>query len=101
MRRLEGKIAIVAGGQRNIGAATALRLAEEGASVVVGAQTDEGWQGTAGRILEASGEATGAVFEATDDSSVGGLIARAVEAYGGLDAIFVNMADLSLHPRDT
>jgi len=32
---------------------------------------------------------------------VGGLIRRAVEAYGGLDAIFVNMADLSLHPKDT
>jgi NAD(P)-dependent dehydrogenase (short-subunit alcohol dehydrogenase family) len=101
MRRLEGKIAIVAGGQRNIGAETAVRLAAEGASVVVGAQTVEGWQGTAGRILEDGGEATGAVFEAIDDLSVGGLIRRAVEAYGGLDAIFVNMADLSLHPKDT
>ena len=36
MRGLEGKVAVVAGGGSGIGAATAARLAEEGASVVVG-----------------------------------------------------------------
>ena len=36
MRGLDGKVAVVAGGGSGIGAATAVRLAEEGASVVVG-----------------------------------------------------------------
>ncbi len=101
MRRLEGKVAIVAGGGANIGAATAMRLAGEGASVVVGAQTAESYGGVVGRIRDAGGQATGAVFDATEDETVAAMIRHAVETYGALDCMLVNMADLSLHSRDT
>jgi NAD(P)-dependent dehydrogenase (short-subunit alcohol dehydrogenase family) len=101
VRRLEGQIAIVAGGRANIGAATALRLAEEGAAVVVGAHTPGGAAETVGRIIEAGGRAIGVDFEATDEGSIQAMVQAAVDAYGGLDAIFVNFADLTLHSRDT
>jgi len=101
MRRLEGKVAIVAGGGANIGAATALRLANEGASVVIGAQTADSYKDIVARIRDGGGEAAGAVFDATEDSTVAAMVRLAVETYGGLDCMLVNMADLSLHPRDT
>jgi len=99
--RLTGKIAIVAGGRANIGAATALRLAEEGAAVVVGARTLADAQGVVDRITASGGAAIGAAFDALDEASIRALVAVAVDRYGGLDAMLVNMADLSLHPRDT
>ena len=101
MRRLEGKVAIIAGGGANIGAATAARLANEGASVVIGAQIAESYQDIVRRIRDAGGEAVGVVFDATEDETVAAMVRTAVEIYGGLDGMLVNMADLSLHSRDT
>ena len=57
MRGLAGKVAIVAGGARGIGAATARRLAEEGASVVIGDLLVEQAQETAAAIVANGGKA--------------------------------------------
>lgn len=101
MHGLKDKIFIVAGGGSGIGAATALRLAREGASVVVGDLRDKNAQEIAGRILAAGGRAVARQFDITVEESVRVLIATAVEHFGGLDGMHVNAADLEIIPQDT
>lgn len=96
MRRLEGKIAIVAGGATGIGAATAKRLATEGATVVVGDINVESAKKVAAEISGGGGKAVGIHCDISDDSSVAGLVKAAVDTYGGLDLMHVNAADLSI-----
>jgi NAD(P)-dependent dehydrogenase (short-subunit alcohol dehydrogenase family) len=100
MRGLQGKVAIVAGGGSGIGAATARRLAEAGASVVVGDLKPQAADAVAGRIHDSGGRALGVGFDVTDEPSVARLIAAAIDAYGGLDAIHINFADLSIIFQD-
>jgi NAD(P)-dependent dehydrogenase (short-subunit alcohol dehydrogenase family) len=101
MRGLLGKVAVVAGAATGIGAATAIRLAEEGATVVVGDIDGGGAERVAARIAEAGGRATAVRFDVADDRSVGNLVRTAVETYGGIDVMHANAADLSLCSRDT
>jgi NAD(P)-dependent dehydrogenase (short-subunit alcohol dehydrogenase family) len=95
MRGLEKKVAVVAGGGSGIGAATAARLAEEGASVVVGDIVVENAKAVADSILAAGGTAVAAEFDIADDDSVAALVAAAVSEFGGLDLMHANAADLS------
>jgi NAD(P)-dependent dehydrogenase (short-subunit alcohol dehydrogenase family) len=101
MRGLKNKVVIVAGGATGIGKATALRLAEHAAKVVVGDVNASGAEAVAAEIRKAGGTALPVPFDISDDGSVAELIQAAVSAYGGLDAIHVNAADLSLCARDT
>ena len=87
MRGLGGKVLIVAGGGSGIGAATSLRLAQEGASVVVGDLDAAHATATARAIADAGGTARGAQFDITDETSVRALVATAVDAFGGLDGM--------------
>ena len=95
MRGLDGKVAVVAGGGSGIGAATAARLAEEGASVVVGDIVMPNAEAVAAEIRAAAGRAVAAEFDISDDASVAGLVAAAVAEFGGLDLMHANAADLS------
>jgi NAD(P)-dependent dehydrogenase (short-subunit alcohol dehydrogenase family) len=101
MRGLEGKVAIVAGGATGIGAATAVRLAEERAAVVIGDINREAAEGVAEKIRANGGMALAMRFDISDDDSVRNLIETTVATHGGLDAIHVNAADLSLCARDS
>jgi len=101
MHRLEDKAIIVAGGGSGIGAATAMRLAAEGASVVVGDLSRERADAIARLIIANGGRAIGAAFDIADEASVHTLIDSAVNAYGGLDGIHVNAADLEAVLHDT
>lgn len=88
--RFEGKVAIVTGGASGIGRATALRLASEGASVLV-ADRDEAMGAETVALVEAAGGT--ASFERVDvrsEESVAAMVAAAVERYGGLDAAHNN-----------
>ncbi|GAB4212075.1 MAG: glucose 1-dehydrogenase [Roseiflexaceae bacterium] len=100
MRGLKDKVAVIAGGGSGIGAATARRLAEEGARVVIGDIKVENAAHVAQQISEAGGQAISVEFDITDDASVGRLVAAAVETYGGLDLMHANAADLSIVFQD-
>ncbi|MEU8877128.1 3-oxoacyl-ACP reductase FabG [Streptomyces javensis] len=94
---LNDKTAIVTGSARGLGAATARRLAQEGARVVV---TDIDGQGAAATAKELAGlghRATAVRADITSGPDVDALVATATEEFGGVD-ILVNNAGF---PRDT
>ena len=74
MRRLDGKIMIVAGGATGIGAATCERLASEGAAVVVGDINMAAAQATAARITAAGGNAVPVHCDIADEASVAAMV---------------------------
>ncbi|MBL0388729.1 beta-ketoacyl-ACP reductase [Tumebacillus sp. ITR2] len=89
--RVSEKVAIVTGAGRGIGAATALRLAQEGAKVVVNDISPEFAEQSAAAIREAGFEAIAFPCDITDRPSVQAMVQQAVDTYGRLD-ILVNNA---------
>jgi 3-oxoacyl-[acyl-carrier protein] reductase len=92
-RPLAGKVAIVTGSGRNIGRAIAIRLAREGASVVVNGrsrpdQVDE----TVARIRGEGGNAVACVADITDEAQVRRLVDCAIDNFGRLDVLVNNAA---------
>lgn len=92
MRGLSGKVGIVAGGGRGIGAATAKRLAAEGAKTVIGDIEDEWAAKVAAEITVAGGEAIGVHLDGTSPDSQAAIVAKALEHFGGLDFYHSNLA---------
>lgn len=101
MRGLAGKTVIVAGGAGGIGTATSTRLAEEGARVVVGDLNASAAAGVVADIEAAGGTAIAVELDISDEESVAACIDKAAEAYGGIDALHANAADLSIIGQDT
>ncbi|MGI8704276.1 MAG: SDR family NAD(P)-dependent oxidoreductase [Sphingomicrobium sp.] len=96
---LTGKLALVTGASRGIGAATAEALAKAGAHVILVARTAEGLEAVEERIHEAGGCATIAPLDLTEGESVGKLAAAAGERWPALDVLVLNAAMLgSLSP---
>ncbi|KPI06266.1 3-oxoacyl-(acyl-carrier-protein) reductase [Actinobacteria bacterium OK074] len=95
MRGLQGKRIVVAGGATGIGAATAERLVQEGASVVVGDLNVAGAEATAKRAAEGGGVAIPVAFDLSDEASIQALIDRSVAELGGIDGLFNVGADVS------
>jgi len=86
MSRLEGRVAVVTGGSRGIGAAIAAALAAEGADVAVSGRTQETVEATAARI-----GGLGVVADASDRDSAREPVRRAVERFGGVDILVNNV----------
>ena len=79
MRGLNGKVGIVAGGGRGIGAATARRLAEEGAHVVIGDLMGDWAREVADDIDAKGGKAIGVDLDGTNADSQAAIVAAAIE----------------------
>lgn len=92
MRGLSGKVGIVAGGGRGIGAATARRLAQEGAHVVIGDLMGEWAREVAEDVVANGGKAKGVDLDGTSAESQAAIVAKAVETFGGLDFYHSNLA---------
>ena len=98
-RKLEGKVALVTGGSRGIGAAIAKRLAADGASVVITYAKDVK---AASAVVEAIGNQGGKSVaiqaDAADVKAVAGAVERTVETFGQID-ILVNNAGTAIPKR--
>jgi NAD(P)-dependent dehydrogenase (short-subunit alcohol dehydrogenase family) len=92
MRGLAGKAGLVAGGARGIGAATARRLAEEGALVVIGDILADLAEETAASIAAAGGKAIAVALDGTSPESAAEAVAATLSAYGRFDFLHSNLA---------
>ena len=94
MTRFADRIAIVTGGAQGIGAATARRLAAEGATVAVVDLVEERARAVAEEIADAGGRALGIGCDVTDAEAVATMTDRVVRAYGAVH-VLVNNAGIT------
>jgi NAD(P)-dependent dehydrogenase (short-subunit alcohol dehydrogenase family) len=98
-RSLSGKLAVVTGASRGIGAATAEALAGAGVHVILVARTVSALEEVEERIHAAGGSATIAPLDLTDGESIGKLAGAVAERWETLDILVLNAAMLgSLTP---
>jgi len=90
MRGLNGKVCLVTGGGDGIGAATCMRLAEEGAKVAVTDIRDEDGQKVAQEIQANGGDARFWHLDVTDESAVRSVFADVKDHWGRLDVLVNN-----------
>jgi 7-alpha-hydroxysteroid dehydrogenase len=89
--RVDGRVAIVTGAGRGIGAASALALAEAGADVVLAARTSDQLRATADAIQATGRRARVVIADLADLSQAPLLVAEARAAFGRLDIVVSNV----------
>ncbi len=101
MNRLEGNVALVTGGSRGIGAAVALRLAEEGADVVLTYESDAGAAARVVKRIEAAGRRALAVrADSARPEALTAAVDEAVARFGRLDVLVNNAGVFLVGPLD-
>jgi 3-oxoacyl-[acyl-carrier protein] reductase len=93
-RPLDGKVALVTGGSRGIGAAIAAILAEDGAAVVVSGRDSDRLQATVKALEELGGRALGVTADAGNRDDADRLVEAARQAFGRID-VLVNNAGIT------
>src|SRR5262245_20509024 len=97
--RLVGRVAIVTGGARHIGAAYCRKLAEEGAAVVIADVLDG--EGVASEIRAGGGKALALRIDVSNEEDTNRMASEAVKAFGRIDILVNNAAifiDIQRHP---
>jgi NAD(P)-dependent dehydrogenase (short-subunit alcohol dehydrogenase family) len=90
MARLDGKVALITGAGGGIGRATALRFAQEGASVVCCDLAEDANDETASLVEQAGGAAVALRTDVTSSDDLAAAVATAEQRYGKLDVLFNN-----------
>src|SRR5437867_6078534 len=90
---MQGRVALVAGASKGIGASTAEAFARAGAAVVLGARNADALQSVVARIESQGGCAIGVRTDVADVDSMRNLVDQALATYGRLDAAFNNATD--------
>ncbi|MEM7288460.1 MAG: SDR family oxidoreductase [Actinomycetota bacterium] len=85
--RMDGKVAVITGGGNGIGRACALRLAEEGAAIVVADLQEEPAAETVSLVTDAGGRATPIAVDVTAGADNEAMAELAVSTYGRIDAV--------------
>lgn len=95
MARVSGKVALISGGARGMGAAHARRLVDEGAKVVIGDLLDEVGEATAAELGE---NARFVHLDVTKPEDWEAAVATAVSEFGGLDVLINNAGIVNFAP---
>ena len=90
MQNIANKVVIITGASSGIGEATALKLAAEGAKLVLGARREDKLKAIAAHIKAGGGEAVYRVTDVTRPEDSAALVALAKSTFGKIDAIFLN-----------
>jgi 3alpha(or 20beta)-hydroxysteroid dehydrogenase len=92
MGRVEGKVALISGGARNIGGASARMLVTEGAQVVIGDLLDEEGRALADELCQEFGQSAARYvhLDVTSDDDWRSAVAFTVAEFGKLDVLFNN-----------
>ncbi len=91
---IEGKVALVTGASRGIGAAIAKSLAEQGAIVVGTATSEKGAEAISSRLKEIDGQNDGMMLDVTDPDSVSNLL-KSIQERHSAPLILVNNAGIT------
>ena len=97
--RLDGKVALITGAGSGIGAASARRMAAEGAAVALVGRTPATIAAVAGEIEGAGGQALALPGDVAELEEIETAVARTLERFGRLDIVVANAA-IQLHQRD-
>ena len=93
MGKLEGKVALVTGSGRNIGRATVLKLAAEGANIVVNARSNQDEADAVVREVQALGaQAISVIADVARKDQVEAMASRALSTFGRVDILINNAA---------
>src|SRR5687767_8004834 len=97
--RLDGKVALITGGGSGVGAASARRMAREGAAVAILGRTESTLRTVADEIERDGGKALALRCDVSVEDQVDAAVAKTVEEFGRLDVIVANAA-IQLHGKD-
>src|SRR5208283_4848229 len=93
MGKLDGKVALITGSGRNIGRATALKLAGEGAHIVVNARTNQAEaDAVAHEVRDLGVKALAILADVAKKDQVDAMVARALSEFGRIDILINNAA---------